>query len=62
MEEGTLATIIERYKSQDTWNTDLVFTREAFDLLQDILMDAGELEEAVEYEKLVDTSFAEAVK
>lgn len=62
MGEGTLATIIERYKNQDTWKTDLVFTKEAFDLLQDILMDAGELEEPVEYEKLVDTGFAEKVK
>lgn len=62
MDETTLSTIIERYQKQDTWKTDLVFTEEAFALLQDILMDAGELEEAVPYEKLVNTEFAEAVK
>ena len=62
MDEGSLATIIERYQAQDTWKTDLVFTEEAFDLLQDILMDAGVLNAAVPYEDLVNTAFAENVK
>lgn len=62
MDEISLATIIGRYQAQDTWKTDLVFTREAFDLLQDILKDAGVLEATVPYEDLVDTTFAENVK
>lgn len=62
MDETSLATIIKRYQEQDTWKTDLVFTKEAFDLLQDILMDAGVLETAVPYEDLVNTQFAENVK
>ena len=33
----TIAVIVERYKSQDTWKNDLVFSKESFTLLQDIL-------------------------
>ena len=62
MDATALATIIDRYQAQDTWKTDLVFSKEAFELLQDILMDAGVMEERVAYEELVNTSFAEKVK
>lgn len=62
MEENALATIVKRYQEQDTWKTDLIFTKEAFELLQDILMDAGVIEERVPYENLVTTTFAEKVK
>ena len=62
MDEVSLATIIKRYKEQDTWKNDLVFTKEAFDLLQDILLDAGVVTETVPYEDLVNTAFAENVK
>lgn len=50
--------IIERYLSQDTWKENLVFEEDAFTLLQDILRDAGQLEETVPYEALVNTIFA----
>ena len=46
-ETSTITAIVERYLSQDTWKTDLIFQKESFTLLQEILMDAGELEEAV---------------
>ena len=49
----TITTIVERYKSQDTWKKDTVFTRESFELLEDILIEAGELKEKVPYEDLV---------
>lgn len=62
MDEVSLATIIKRYQEQDTWKNDLVFTKEAFDLLQDILLDAGVVTETVPYEDLVNTVFAENVK
>ena len=62
MDEASLATIIKRYQAQDTWKTDLVFTKEAFDLLQDILLDAGVLQGTVPYEDLVNTEFAVKVK
>ncbi len=54
----TIETIITRYYEQDTWKEDLVFSEDAFTLLQDILDEAGELPERVPYDKLVDTSFA----
>ncbi len=52
-DKATIAIIVDRYKAQDTWKTDSTFEKEAFDLLVDILMEAGELEEAVPYEDLV---------
>ncbi len=55
----SLTTIIRRYYEQDTWKEDLIFTEDAFNLLTDILKDAGELKADVPYDALVDTSFAE---
>ena len=55
----TLTTIVKRYYDQDTWKADLVFEKESFELLQDILETAGELQERVPYKDLVTTEFAE---
>lgn len=55
----TITTIVERYASQDTWKADLIFEKESFDLLQNILEEAGELETRAPYEDLVNTTFAE---
>lgn len=55
----TLTTIVERYYNQDTWKEDLIFEQDSFDLLQNILDDAGVLKERVPYEDLVTTEFAE---
>lgn len=57
-EDIALVAIIERYQKQDSWKDDLVFEEDAFNLLQDILRDAGQLEETVPYEKLVNTLYA----
>ena len=54
----TIITIITRYYEQDTWKKDLVFEEESFELLQDILESAGELEKRAPYEDLVTTTFA----
>ena len=56
---STLAVIVDRYKKQDTWKEDAIFTEESFDLLQNILEEAGELKERVPYKDLVTTEFAE---
>ncbi len=56
----TLTAIVTRYYEQDTWKEDLIFEKESFELLQDILESAGELETRVPYEDLVTTEFAEA--
>lgn len=58
----TLKTIVARYHEQDTWKTDTILTEDAFALLQDILNEAGELKEPVDYNTLVNTTFSEAAK
>ena len=55
----TITTIVERYQSQDTWKENLVFGQDGFELLQDILEDAGELKERTPYAELVNTEFAQ---
>ena len=57
-ERDTLTTIVERYYDQGTWKDDLVFEKESFELLQDILESGGELSSRVSYEELVNTEFA----
>ena len=54
----TITTIVSRYQSQETWKTDLIFSKESFELLENILMEAGELEDFVPYEDLVDNTFS----
>lgn len=54
----TVTTIVGRYLEQDTWKSDLIFSEEAFLLLQNILEESGELPERVPYEELVTTKYA----
>lgn len=54
----TITTIVTRYYDQDTWKSNLIFEQSSFDLLQDILENAGELEQRAPYEDLVTTTFA----
>lgn len=54
----TLENIVERYHQQDTWKTDTLLTEEAFEILQNILEEAGVLEKRVDYETLVTTEFS----
>ena len=59
----TITAIVRRYAEQDTWNDTLIFEKASFELLQDILESAGELEKRAPYEDLVTTTYAEtAVK
>jgi NitT/TauT family transport system substrate-binding protein len=55
----TIIAIVTRYYEQDTWKENLVFEKESFDLLQNILQEAGELPAWTPYEDLVNTDFAE---
>lgn len=55
----SLVQIITRYYEQETWKDNLIFTKESFNLLQNILNEAGELEQWVDYDVLVNTSFAQ---
>ena len=54
----TITTIVTRYYNQDTWKSNLIFEESSFDLLQDILESAGELEKRAPYDDLVTTKFA----
>ena len=53
-----ITAIVERYASQQTWKADLVFEEDSFVLLENILEEAGVLENRVSYEDLVNTEFA----
>lgn len=57
----TLTTIIERYKSQDTWKTTPSVDKGGFTLIQDIMEQGGELEQRVAYDDIVCTDFADVV-
>lgn len=61
-ELDTITTIITRYQTQDTWKKDLVFTEDSFMLLQNILIEAGELENYVPYDDLVNNTFSKQVQ
>lgn len=57
-----LTKAIENYKKIDVWNTTPFMSKESFDLLQDVIISAGELEEKAPYEKIVNNSFSEQLK
>lgn len=57
-EDATICQIVNRYKEQDTWKTDLIFTEDSYMLLLNILQDAGQITDQPSYETLIDTSFA----
>ena len=56
---GVLTTIVKRYYEQDTWKENLIFEKESFTLLQDILKTGRELTKEVLYDELVNTAFAQ---
>ena len=58
-DRAAIAHIVERYKAQDTWKNDTIFHRDSFELLENILEEAGELKERIPYEKLVTTTYSE---
>lgn len=60
-DKNTISTIVERYKSQDTWKNNLVFSEESYNLLLDILEEAGVITDRPAYKELVTTTYAEKV-
>lgn len=54
-----LASVAQRYKDTDAWMTTPVMTEDSFTRLQDIMENAGELEQRVPFDKLIDNSYAE---
>ena len=65
LEPGTqlssLETSLQSYKSIDAWQTDMTMTEDAFNRLQDIIDNSGELERRVDFADLVDTSYSSAI-
>jgi len=54
----TLTTIVKRYHDQETWKDNLIFEEDSFNLLQNILESAAELDERAPYSNLVTTEFS----
>jgi len=54
-----LTSVVERYRSQESFDKNPVLSEAEWNLLQDIIEEAGELEKRVDYSVLVNTSFAE---
>ena len=61
---NVLATVAQRYKEIDAWNTTPVMEQEALERLETVMEQAGELKRSdwVVFEELVDNSYAKAVK
>ncbi len=55
----TLTTIVERYRSQDTWIDHPLMEEASLELIQDILQFSGTLDRRISYEDVVVTNFAE---
>ncbi|MCL2855197.1 MAG: ABC transporter substrate-binding protein [Defluviitaleaceae bacterium] len=53
-----LTFIVNRYQSQDTWPQDLAVNRDGFHLLQTIMEHGGELQQWVDFDALINNSFA----
>ena len=57
-----LTKAIKNYKDIDVWNTTPVMSEASFNLLQDVIVEAGELDTKAPYDKVVNNTFAENVK
>ena len=58
----TLEKVVERYKSIDAWNETPFMTMDAFERLQDVIQQSGELTNRVPFEDLVVNEFSENLK
>lgn len=58
-ELDVITSSIERYAAQKSFAVDPLLKTEAWELLQDIIQQAGELQEYIEYSTLVEVKFAE---
>ena len=57
-----LANVVQRYKDIDAWNSDLCMQPESLDRLQAVIQEAGELKERVDFQKIVDNTWAEKAR
>ncbi len=54
----SLITIIERYAAQDTWKDTTYFEEDSYDLLTDILSDAGVIDKKPPYKDIITTKYS----
>jgi NitT/TauT family transport system substrate-binding protein len=57
----TIEMVVERYKNQGSFATNPVLNEEGWNNLQDVMEEAGELPERIDYGTLVNTEIAESV-
>ena len=57
----SLATSVQKYKDIDAWKENPILEKASFDKLQEIMTEAGELEQKAPYDKVVNNTFAEKV-
>ena len=50
---------IQSYMDIDAWNTDPILKQESYDLLQEVMKEAEELEKEAPYDKVINNKFAE---
>ena len=55
---ASIAVSLDSYKSIDAWQTDMTMTEDAFNRLQDVIDNAGELEKRVDFSALVNTEYS----
>ena len=55
----SVTTSLKSYKSIDSWVTNMAMTEDSFNRLQDVIDNAGELPKRVEFNKLIDNSYAQ---
>lgn len=54
-----LETAIQSYKDIDAWNETPILAEESFERLEEVMMEAGELDEKAPYDKIVNNTYAE---
>ncbi len=58
----TLTTVVRNYQEIDAWCATPDMTEESFQRLQDVMQEAGELDQTAPFSQIVDNTFAEATK
>ena len=56
---NTLTTSIQSYKDIDAWNDNPILKEEAFNRLQEVMTEAGELKQNAPYDKIINNKYAE---
>ena len=59
--EESVKTSLDSYKAIDAWQQDMTMTEDAFNRLQDIIDNSGELEKRVNFSDLVDVSYSSKI-